>query len=136
MNFIDMNPMVIEHFRMGADIEGMPGMRDGLLLLTTRGRRTGRRRTAPMGKFQDGDTIYVVAGNGGKARNPDWYVNLLADPHITVELADETYEAVATPVAGADRDRLWELFKQQHPTLADYEASTDRTIPVVAIRRV
>jgi deazaflavin-dependent oxidoreductase (nitroreductase family) len=136
MDLTKINQQVIDTVRAGGEIDGMPGMRDSLVLLTTIGRKSGQRRTAPMGKFHDGETMFVVAGNAGEPTHPNWYLNLVADPHVTVEVGGETYDAVAAPVTGAERDRLWAMFKEQHPALAGYEAKTDRTIPVIAITRI
>jgi deazaflavin-dependent oxidoreductase (nitroreductase family) len=127
------NRRVIAQFRAGGEVEGMH--RDRLLLLTTRGRRTGAEHTSPMMFDRDGDRVLVIASNMGSADHPDWYRNLEADPRVTVELGDERYAALATPTTGAERERLWAELKQRYPFFADHEAGTDREIPVVALTR-
>ncbi len=109
--------------------------RDRLLLLTTTGARSGRRRTTPMMFDRDGDRVFVMASNAGAAKAPDWYHNLVADPHVTVEVGDETYEAVAVVAAGAERDRLWSLVTDHFPFFNDHQAKAGREIPVVVLER-
>ncbi|MGI8330301.1 nitroreductase family deazaflavin-dependent oxidoreductase [Actinomadura scrupuli] len=133
MDIKETNRKVIEQFRAGGEIEGMH--RDRLLLLTTVGARTGRRRTTPMMFHRDGDRLLVIASNIGAPAHPDWYRNLVADPHVTVEVGDETYEATATPLAGGERDRLWRTLEEAYPFFAEHQAKTGRTIPVVALTR-
>jgi deazaflavin-dependent oxidoreductase (nitroreductase family) len=133
MDTKEINRRTIEQFRAGGAIEGMH--RDRLLLLTTVGAKTGQRRTTPMMFHPDGDRLLVIASNVGAPKHPDWYVNLVANPLVTVEVGDETYEAVATPTEGQERLRLWTMLKQTYPFFADHEAKADRTIPVVALTR-
>ena len=137
MRHMDMrgtNRRVVEQFRAGGPIEGM--QRDRLLLLTTTGRRSGEPRTTPMMFHRDGDRVLVIASNVGAAAHPDWYRNLAADPHVTVEIGDETYPALATTTEGADRERVWAELKERYPFFADHEVkAAPRTIPVVALTR-
>jgi deazaflavin-dependent oxidoreductase (nitroreductase family) len=133
MDVREVNRHVIEQFRAGGEIDGMH--RERLVLLTTVGARTGSLRTTPMMFHGDGDRLLVVASNVGAARHPDWYGNLVANPRVTVEVGDETYEAVATPLEGEERDRLWTMLKQTYPFFAEHETSTSRAIPVVALTR-
>jgi deazaflavin-dependent oxidoreductase (nitroreductase family) len=127
------NRRVIAAFRGGGPIEGMH--REGLVLLTTVGRKTGQRRTTPMMFDRDGERLLVIASNIGAPQHPDWYLNLVANPRVTVEVGDETFEAVATPTQDEERERLWAMLKERYPFFADHEAKTDRTIPVVVLTR-
>jgi deazaflavin-dependent oxidoreductase (nitroreductase family) len=133
MDIKEINAQVIKQFRAGAEIEGMN--RDGLLLLTTTGARSGHRRTTPMMFHRDHDRLLVIASNVGAAKHPDWYLNLLAHPRVVVEVGDERFEARAVPLAGSDRDRQWTMLKQAYPFFAEHEAKTSREIPVVALTR-
>ena len=133
MDIKEINRRTIEQFRAGGEIEGMH--REALVLLTTVGARTGQRRTTPMMFHRDGDRLLVIASNAGAPRHPDWYVNLVANPRVTVEVGDETYDAVATPAEGQERARLWAMLKATYPFFADQEAKTGRTIPVVVLTR-
>ena len=94
------------------------------MLLTTTGRRSGEPRTTPMMFHRDGDRVLVIASNIGAAPHPDWYLNLVADPHVTVEIGDEAYPAIATPTEGADRERVWAMIKERYPFFADHEKAT------------
>ena len=133
MDVKEINRRVIEQFREGGEIEGMH--RDRLLLLTTVGARTGQRRTTPMMFHPDGDRLLVIASNMGAAKHPAWYLNLAANPRVTVEVGDEIYEAVASTAEGAERERLWSLIKQNYPFFAEHEQQTERVIPVVILTR-
>jgi deazaflavin-dependent oxidoreductase (nitroreductase family) len=132
----EINRRTIEQFRAGGEVTGM--QRDRLVLLTTTGRRTGTRRTTPMMFHRPdvgGDRLLIIASAVGAPRHPDWYLNLVADPNVAVEVGDETYDALAVPTEGEERERLWSMLKQTYPFLADHEARTEREIPVVAVTR-
>lgn len=131
MDVKEINRRVIEQFRAGGPVEGMH--RDRLVLLTTTGARTGQRHTTPMMFHPDGERLLVIASNMGAPRHPDWYVNLAADPHVRVEVGDESYGAVATTAAGAERERLWPVLKTEYPFFAEHEQQTTREIPVVIL---
>jgi deazaflavin-dependent oxidoreductase (nitroreductase family) len=134
MDIQEVNRGVIEQFRAGGEIQGMH--RDRLLLLTTVGAKTGQRRTTPMMFHRNGDRLLVMASNIGAPQHPDWYVNLVANPRVTVEVGDEAYEAVATAAEGAERKALWTMIKETYPFFADHEQKTERTIPVVLLTRI
>jgi deazaflavin-dependent oxidoreductase (nitroreductase family) len=130
----EINRMVVDRFRSGGELpHGMH--RDRLVLLTTRGARTGREHTTPMMFHRDSDRVLVIASNAGAPRHPDWYRNLVADPHVTMEIGDERHEAVAVPLRGEERDRVWREIKQLYPFFADHERQAGREIPVVALTR-
>jgi len=133
MDMKQINAGVIAQFRAGGPIEGMN--RDGLLLLTTTGAKSGQSRTTPMMFHRDGDRLMVIASNIGAAKHPDWYINLVANPHVVVEVGAERFEATAVPLTGDERERLWTMLKQSYPFFADHEAKTSREIPVVALTR-
>jgi deazaflavin-dependent oxidoreductase (nitroreductase family) len=130
----EVNARVIEQFRAGGEIDGMH--RDRLLLLTTTGARSGQSHTTPMMFHGDGDRVLVIASNIGAPQHPDWYLNLRADPFVTVEIGDERYQAIAAPLEGSERDQVWAMIKQTYPFFADHEAKTSRVIPVVSLARV
>jgi deazaflavin-dependent oxidoreductase (nitroreductase family) len=133
MDFKDTNRRVIAQFRAGGAIDGMH--RDRLVLLTTVGVRTGQRHTTPVMFHRDGNRLLVVASNVGAPKHPDWYLNLAANRRVTVEVGDETYDAVAAATDGDERKQLWAMLKENYPFFAEHEAKTDRTIPVVALTR-
>jgi deazaflavin-dependent oxidoreductase (nitroreductase family) len=129
------NQRVIDEFRanggvVGGDFTGVP-----LLLLTTTGARSGQRRTMPVTYIADGARLVVFAANGGRENRPGWYHNLMATPTALVEVAREAYEAVASELGGAERDRLWERQVARAPYMADFQTRSGRLIPVVALTR-
>jgi len=135
VNVNDWNAQTIEQFRanqgkLGGQFEGAP-----MLLLTTTGAKTGQKRVNPMMYQAEGDAIYVFASKAGAPTNPDWYHNLVANPGVTVERGTETYEAIATPVTGAERDRIYAIQGERYPGFAEYQEKTTRTIPVVSLER-
>jgi deazaflavin-dependent oxidoreductase (nitroreductase family) len=134
MDIKEINRRVVEQFRAGGEIEGMH--RERLVLLTTVGAKTGQRRTTPMMFDRDGDRVLVMASNAGAAKTPDWFHNVVAHPHVTVEIGDETYEAVAVVTEGAERERMWSMITGRYPFFLDHQAKAGRVIPVVALERV
>ena len=84
---------------------------------------------------RDGDRLLVYASKGGAPDHPDWFKNLVADSHVTVEVATDRYEATAIPLEGEERDRLWREHVKRWPHFAEYQAKAGRIIPVVALVR-
>lgn len=131
----DYNRAIIEEFRAnGGRVGGNWEGRD-LLLLTTKGRKSGREHTTPIVYTRDGDRLLVYASKGGAPTHPDWYLNLVADPNVVVEVGAERYDARAAPLEGAERDEAFAAQAERFPTFAEYQAKTDRVIPVVALTR-
>lgn len=136
----DWNDKIIAEFRANAGKVG--GMFEGapLVLLTTTGARTGAPRTNPVVYLRDGARILVFASNAGAPAHPHWYRNLLAHPKVTVEIGDgdhiETYSATAQPLEGKERDLLYARQAELVPAFAEYQARTERVIPVVALYRI
>jgi deazaflavin-dependent oxidoreductase (nitroreductase family) len=129
----DYNQKLIDEFR--ANKGGGPMAGRALLLLTTTGAKTGQRRTTPMMYIPDGDRILVIASNAGALKHPDRYYNVVAHPEVTVEVANETYNALAVVPQGAERQRLWDQVVAQYPFFADHQAKMERVIPVVVLQR-
>ena len=134
----DFNRAIIEEFRanhgkVGGPFEGAP-----MVLLTTTGARSGTRRVNPLAALpgEEDGVLYVFASKAGAPTNPDWYHNVLAHPEVEVEFGDQHYAAVATPVTGAARDRIYAEQVRRMPGFGDYEQKTSRVIPVVELRRV
>jgi deazaflavin-dependent oxidoreductase (nitroreductase family) len=132
----DFNRNLIAEFRAGEGKVSGPFEGAPLLLLTTTGAKTGRKHTTPVVYQQDGDRIVVFGSKGGAPSHPAWYHNLVANPTVTVELPAETFEARAVTVEGGERDRIWSAQKELMPGFKDYEAKTDRQIPVIVLERV
>src|SRR5204862_7843986 len=130
------NQRVIAEFRASRGTPSGPAGGRPLLLLTTTGARTGQRHTTPLVYLDDGERLLVFASKGGAPAHPDWYDNLVANPRVTVEVGQETYEAEASVLSGAERDRLFARQVAVMPNFGEYQQKTRRTIPVVALTRV
>jgi deazaflavin-dependent oxidoreductase (nitroreductase family) len=106
-----------------------------ILLLTTEGRSTGESRTTPLIHRTDGDRWVVVASKGGAPANPSWFENLRANPEVTIQVRDEEIPVRASVASGEERSRLWTLMAEVWPAYDEYQARTDREIPVVVLTR-
>ncbi len=118
--------------RLLGELEG-----HGVLILVTRGRKTGAMRSSPLMYFQfePSDELIVIASNYGLDHHPAWYLNAEADPHVTVETNRETFAANARITEGEERAALFDKVATANPRFARYRKATDRHIPVVALRR-
>lgn len=105
------------------------------LLLTVTGRTSGVPRRTALYYVPDADRFVVVASQGGAPTHPQWYLNLVADPHVTVQVGTDVFEAIASTAQGDERQRLWELSVQNWPAYDDYANKTEREIPVVILAR-
>jgi deazaflavin-dependent oxidoreductase (nitroreductase family) len=132
----DWNAALIEDFRThgGQVTQGYFAGRE-LLLLTTKGARTGETRTSPLAYTRDGDRIVIIASKGGAPTHPAWYHNLIANPRVSVELGGERFEALATVEPEPERRRLYDQHSEVYPGFREYEAKTTRVIPVITLRR-
>jgi deazaflavin-dependent oxidoreductase (nitroreductase family) len=126
------NRKLIEEFRAdgGASMGDRP-----LLLLTTIGRRTGEHRTSPMMYVEDQDRLLVIASNNGAPKPPEWYLNLVADPAVKVEVPGRKFRAQAIPLEDADYDREWARIKEKFPFFAEHEERAGRRMPVVGLTK-
>jgi deazaflavin-dependent oxidoreductase (nitroreductase family) len=128
----DWNQKVIDELRAnGGNVPSMGGAT--LLILHTVGAKSGQERLSPLLYRERGDDLVIFASYAGAPVNPAWFHNLVAHPDVSVEVKGET-RAVRARVADTDeRNELWEWNKQDYDTFAEYEAKTDRTIPVVIL---
>ncbi len=104
-----------------------------VLLLTTRGRRSGEPRTAPLVYFEDGERTVVVASNGGQSRDPAWWSNLQTTPEASVQIGAARLRVRARLASAEERTRLWPRIKRENPAYSSYEKKTSRVIPVVIL---
>jgi deazaflavin-dependent oxidoreductase (nitroreductase family) len=130
------NQQIIAEFRanggrVGGQFAGAP-----LLLLHTRGARTGQPRINPLAYTRDGERYVVIASKGGAPTNPDWYYNVGAHPRVTVEVGTEQFEAEATIPEEPERTRLYDQMAAVMPGFAEYQRNTTRRIPVVVLTPV
>ena len=103
------------------------------LLLTTRGKQSGRLRVMPLIYGRDGDSYVVVASKGGAPVNPAWFHNLLAEPEVRIQVGSEVMESVARVAEPDERERLWAQMTEIWPDYEKYQARTERVIPLVVI---
>lgn len=130
--WMDYNRQVVEEFRAhGGEVQGWAP----LILLTTKGARSGRTRIYPLMAIPDGDNYIAVASKGGAPENPQWYYNLQAYPDVTIETGKETFQATARLLTGKERE---EAFARAVAVFADYEEyqkKIAREIPVFLLER-
>jgi deazaflavin-dependent oxidoreductase (nitroreductase family) len=127
-----------EHVRVYRETGGERGYHwrgTTILLLTTHGRISGEDRTTPLIHRTDGDRWVIVASKGGAPANPSWFENLQADPEARIEVKGEQIPVLASTAQGDERARLWQLMNEVWPAYADYQAKTEREIPVVVLTR-
>jgi deazaflavin-dependent oxidoreductase (nitroreductase family) len=110
----------------GTFLQGAP-----VALLTTTGRKTGEPRVSPLLYLRDGNRIVLVASKGGSASNPMWYLNLKANPKVSVQIKDEVLHLTARDASEAERAQYWPRLVQMYSSFEDYQSWTDRVIPVV-----
>jgi deazaflavin-dependent oxidoreductase (nitroreductase family) len=106
-----------------------------VLLLTTKGRKTGEPTTTPLIYAEDGDRYVIVASQGGAPEHPGWYRNLSKDPNVELQVEAEVFPARARTAEGEERERLWRLANEVWPHYESYQRRTGRTIPVVVLER-
>ena len=136
MDFNAWNKDVIAEFRanggkVGGTFEGAP-----MVIVHTKGAKSGAERLNPLVSLIDGDRLYVIASKAGAPDNPDWYYNLKANPRLSVERLTETFEATAAEVDDeAERSRLYDLQVTRFASFGDYKTMTTRRIPVIELVR-
>jgi deazaflavin-dependent oxidoreductase (nitroreductase family) len=132
----DFNARNIEEFRtnggkVGGQFEGFP-----LLILTSKGAKSGAERINLIGYFDIDGAIYIVGSAAGRDSSPAWVFNIRAHPDVQVEIgADPPRPATARELPRDERDRIYEIVKQRAPGFGEYEKRTDRVIPVFELAR-
>jgi len=130
---------VAEHTRKYVETGGDDGyMWRGFptVVLTTTGRKSGDLRRNALIYGKDGDDFILIASYGGRPTHPLWYLNLVADPSVTIQERADVVNGVAETVPeGEERDRLWDKMVSIFPAYAEYQAKTERRIPLVRVRR-
>ncbi|MDP9382277.1 MAG: nitroreductase family deazaflavin-dependent oxidoreductase, partial [Chloroflexota bacterium] len=106
------------------------------LLLTTRGRRSGKPRRTALIYGLDGDRYLVVASKGGAQQHPLWYLNLLEHPEVEIQVGGDRFRASARTATAEEKPRLWERMTQIWPAYDEYQTKTDRDIPVIILERI
>lgn len=112
----------------GTELQGAP-----VVILTTRGRRTGKIRKTPLMRVEHDGMYAVVASLGGAPKHPVWYYNLVAEPNVTLQDGPAVLELKARELTGAERDEWWKRAAEAWPAYDDYQTKTDRVIPVFVL---
>jgi len=127
--WLAMNGPVIAEFRARS---GHVSRKYPVLLLTTTGRKSGQPRVTPLNFSVDGDRLVAIASAAGAARHPAWYLNLVANPEVTIELGTETFAARARTAEEPERTRLFDRQARRMPFFDGYRRRVKaREIPVV-----
>jgi deazaflavin-dependent oxidoreductase (nitroreductase family) len=126
------NEAVIKEFRENS---GKVQGQTSLILLTTKGARTGQPRIIPLMYVPYGNQILAVASKGGAPQHPEWYNNVLAHPDVTVEVENEKFETKARVLTGEEREKAFARAVEVFPPYGEYQKKTAREIPVIALER-
>lgn len=129
----DRNRRLIAEFHLKHG-RGIGRFGDRLLLLATKGAKSGRAQLVPLAYHRDGDRYVVVASHSGSATHPDWYRNLVRHTRATIVVGQQHIDVVATPMpSGPERDRLFAAHAALMPGFGSYARRTERLIPVVVL---
>lgn len=132
MNCVHRTMMAVSGGRLGWTLSKMP-----VIELTTTGRRSGEPRSTMLTTpWTDGDRMAIVASAGGNDQPPAWYLNLEADPDVSVRTEDGSRSMTARITTGDERAELWETISTEYTNYAGYQEKTDREIPVVVLEPV
>jgi deazaflavin-dependent oxidoreductase (nitroreductase family) len=127
-----------EHVKRYLETDGAEGHEwqgTTVLILTTKGRKSGESRSTPLIYQRHGDDFVVVASKGGAPEHPAWYLNLEADPDATVQVQGDRFKANARTASADEKPELWQIMTRAWPAYDDYQRNTSRDIPVVVLER-
>jgi proline iminopeptidase len=128
-----------EHVKVYLDTDGEVGheWREGssVLILTTKGRKSGEERLNALIYGMAGDNPMVVASKGGNPQHPAWYLNLRENPSVQVQIFGDKFGATARDATPEERPELWKQMVEHWPAYEDYQQRTDREIPIVILER-
>jgi deazaflavin-dependent oxidoreductase (nitroreductase family) len=137
MSFEDFNQNLINDLRAhGGKATSGPFQGRDVLILTTKGAKSGKARENPLAYTRDRENLVVVASKGGAPTHPSWYHNLVTHPEVTVEAEGEKFTARAHVPEGAEYERLYNQHADILPTFHEYRQKTSRQIPVIVLERV
>ena len=133
----DFNRTLIEHLRANRGVSP-PGPFEGrsLVILTSKGAKSGAVHETPIVVSRDGDKYVIVASKGGAPTNPSWYYNLKAHPEVTVEIGGEKFKARAHEAGDDEYERLYQNHAEKMPAFNEYRTKTTRHIPLMVLERV
>ncbi len=133
---VNWNEKIIDEFRANGGKVGGPFEGRTLLLLHTKGAKSGKERVNPVAYVRDGERFVVIASKGGAPNHPDWYYNLVAHPNVTVEVGTEKYQVRAAVTKEPERSRLYDKMVGMMSSFDDYRHRTTRVIPVFILTPV
>ena len=136
MSWNEFNANLINEFRanggkVSGQFAGAP-----MILITTKGAKSGQERTTPLVYTRDGDNYVIIASKGGAPTHPAWYHNLVANPEATAEVGTEKFRVRARVAQGEERQRLYDAQAALMPNFAEYQKKTTRQIPVVVLEPI
>lgn len=123
-------------FRVSSGRIGKRLVNNDMLLLTTKGRRSGREHTIPLLYLRDGADVIVIASWGGRDYPPDWYLNVVAEPTVSVHIRSQRWAGTAVELEEPERSEWWQAAVAAYSGYEEYQSRTDRVIPVLRIRRL
>ena len=130
---------VAKHIRRYVETDGKEGHQyNGMptLLLTTRGRKSGKLYRTALAYGHDGDHYLLVASNGGSTEHPSWYRNLVENPEVELQIKADKFKAQARTASSEKKPALWQIMLKVLPRYDQYQAKAEREIPVVILERV
>ncbi len=127
------NETIIKEFRANKGEVGGQFANVPLLLLTTKGAKSGLSRVNPLAYVEQDGRYLIIASYAGAPTNPPWYYNLLAHPEVTVEVGGRRFTARAEVLAEPERSEMYKKVAAAMPVFAEYERKTTRAIPVIAL---
>jgi len=135
-SFQDFNRNLIKDLRSNGKATSGPFVGRDVLILTTRGAKSGEVRETPLVYSRDGDHMVIIASKGGSPTHPSWYHNLVKHPEVTLEVNKDKFKARAHIADGDEYERLYNQHADINPTFHDYRKKTSRKIPVVVLERI
>jgi deazaflavin-dependent oxidoreductase (nitroreductase family) len=126
----------VQRYRETDGAEGHDWNNTTVLLLTTKGRKSGEPYTTPLIYQPHGEIYVIVASKGGDPDHPDWYKNLQVNPEVEVQVKGDRFRARTRTAGGEERQVLWRLMTATWPDYDEYTKKTDREIPVVVLEPI
>ncbi len=135
-SYLDFNRNLVNDVREHGKPTSGPFLGRDVLVLTTKGAKSGEQRSTPLVYTRDNEHHVIVASKGGAPTNPHWYHNLTAHPVVTVETGGEKFQARANVIDGDEYERLYKQHADINPGFWDYRKKTSRKIPVIVLERL
>lgn len=136
MDMNEWNKQVIAEFRANEGKVGGFFENATLLLLHTKGAKSGKERINPLMYIEDDDRYVIVASAAGAPKHPDWFYNVVANPDVEVEVGTEEFRARAAVAEEPERTELYANVSARYPNFIEYQEKTDRVIPVLTLERL